>query len=147
LTCNTLFYIIQELSCGIEGELLLRLKLRYGDYIVFLVIILVAASFAAAFYQSDTDEKTAIILQNNTVIERVELNRVNEPYLINYYGEYPGTIEVNKGKIRFLSAECPDKVCVNTGWIDRPGQIAVCLPAGVIIKIEGVQTDLDIIVR
>jgi len=111
------------------------------------VIIIVAALFVAAFYQNDTDEKTAIIIQNNTVIEKVELNRVNEPYLIKYYGEYPGTIEVDNGKIRFLSAECPDKVCVNTGWIDRPGQIAVCLPAGVFIKIEGVQADMDIIVK
>jgi len=111
------------------------------------VIVLIAALFTAAFYQNNTDEKIAIISQNNTVIEKVELNRITGRYLINYYGEYPGTIEVNNGKIRFLSAECPDQVCVNTGWIDRPGQIAVCLPAGVIIKIEGVQTDLDIIVR
>lgn len=125
----------------------MRLKLRYGDYIIFLVIVLIAALFTAAFYQNNTDEKIAIISQNNTVIEKVELNRITGRYLINYYGEYPGTIEVNNGKIRFLSAECPDQVCVNTGWIDRPGQIAVCLPAGVIIKIEGVQTDLDIIVR
>ncbi|NLX64175.1 MAG: NusG domain II-containing protein [Clostridiaceae bacterium] len=125
----------------------MRLKLRYGDFIVFLVIVLVAALLVAAFYQNDTNQKTAIILQNNTVIERVDLTRISQRYLINYYGEYPGTIEVNNGKIRFLSAECPDKVCVNTGWIDKPGQMAVCLPAGVIIKIEGVQTDTDIIVK
>jgi len=131
----------------IKEEPLLRLKLMYGDYIVFLVIVLVAALLAAAIYQNNADEKIAIISQNNIVLERIELNKVSEPYSINYYGEYPGTIQVDNGKIRFLSAECPDQVCVNTGWIDKPGQIAVCLPAGVIIKIEGVQTDVDIIVK
>jgi len=125
----------------------LRLNLKYGDFLVILAIVLIAVLFAVSLYQSNTDEKIAIVSQNNVVLDRIELNKISERHLINYYGEYPGIIEVNNGKIRFLQADCPDQVCVNTGWIDRPGQIAVCLPAGVIIKIEGVQTDIDIIVH
>ncbi len=125
----------------------MRLNLKYGDFLVILAIVLIAVLFAVSFYQSNADEKIAIVSQNNVVLDRIELNKISERYVINYYGEYPGIIEVNNGKIRFLKADCPDQVCVNTGWIDKPGQIAVCLPAGVIIKIEGVQTDIDIIVR
>ena len=125
----------------------MRLNLKYGDFLVILAIVLIAVLFAVSLYQSNTDEKIAIVSQNNVVLDRIELNKISERHLINYYGEYPGIIEVNNGKIRFLQADCPDQVCVNTGWIDRPGQIAVCLPAGVIIKIEGVQTDIDIIVH
>lgn len=125
----------------------MRLNLKYGDFLVILAIVLIAVLFAVSFYQSNADEKIAIVSQNNVVLDRIELNKISGRYVINYYGEYPGIIEVNNGKIRFLKADCPDQVCVNTGWIDKPGQIAVCLPAGVIIKIEGVQTDIDIIVR
>jgi len=125
----------------------LRLKLKYGDFLVILAIILIAVLFIVSFYEGNTNEKIAIVSQNNVILDRIELNKISDRYEINYYGEYPGTIEVNNGKIRFLHADCPDQVCVNTGWIDRPGQIAVCLPAGVIIKIDGVQTDVDIIVR
>ena len=65
-----------------------------------------------------------------------------------YKGQSHGIIEVQNGKIRFKQAQCPDQVCVNTGWIQRPGEIAVCLPSGMIIKIEGTaQSDVDIIVR
>ncbi len=125
----------------------MRLKLKYGDFLVILAIILIAVLFIVSFYEGNTNEKIAIVSQNNIILDRIELNKISDRYEINYYGEYPGTIEVNNGKIRFLHADCPDQVCVNTGWIDRPGQIAVCLPAGVIIKIDGVQTDVDIIVR
>lgn len=125
----------------------MRLKLKCGDFIVILAIVLVAVFFVASFYEKNTNEKIAIISQNNIILDRVELNKISKRYLFNYSGEYPGTIEVNNGKIRFIRADCPDQVCVNTGWINRPGQIAVCLPAGVIIKIDGVQTDVDIIVR
>ena len=125
----------------------MRLNLKYGDFLVILAIILIAVLFVVSFYESNTDEKIAIVSQNGIVLDRIELNKISDRYEINYFGEYPGTIEINNGRIRFLHADCPDQVCVNTGWIDRPGQIAVCLPAGVIIKIEGVQTDVDIIVR
>ena len=33
-------------------------------------------------------------------------------------------------------ADCPDKDCVNQGWISRPGQMIVCLPNRLVIKIE-----------
>lgn len=125
----------------------MRLKLKYGDFVVIMVIVLVAVSFIISFYESNTNEKVAIITQNDIVLDRIDLDKISERYVITYSGKYPGTIEADNGKIRFVHAECPDQVCVNTGWIDRPGQIAVCLPAGVIIKVEGVQTDVDIIVR
>lgn len=125
----------------------MRLNLKYGDFLVILAIILIAVLFVVSFYEGNTDEKIAIVSQNGIVLDRIELNKISDRYEINYFGEYPGTIEINNGRIRFLHADCPDQVCVNTGWIDRPGQIAVCLPAGVIIKIDGVQTDVDIIVR
>lgn len=125
----------------------MRLKLRYGDYIVIVMIIIVAVLFVVLFYDNNTNEKIAIISQNDIVLDRIELDKISERYVITYSGKYPGIIEVNNGKIRFLHADCPDQVCVNTGWIDRQGQIAVCLPAGVIIKVEGIGTDVDIIVR
>lgn len=125
----------------------MRLKLKYGDFVVIMVIVLVAVSFIISFYESNTNEKVAIITQNDIVLDRIDLDKISERYVITYSGKYPGTIEADNGKIRFVHADCPDQVCVNTGWIDRPGQIAVCLPAGVIIKVEGVQTDVDIIVR
>lgn len=125
----------------------MRLKLKYGDFLVIITVILVAVLFTVSFYEDNTDEKIAIISQNAVVLDKIRLDTLNERYTIAYSGEYPGTIEAYNGRIRFSRADCPDQVCVNTGWIDRPGQIAVCLPAGVIIKIEGVQTDVDIIVR
>jgi hypothetical protein len=125
----------------------LRLKLRYGDLLVIIAVILVTVAIAVMFYEKNTDDKIAIITQNGVVLDKIHLDGLSENHITSYSGKYPGTIEAKNGKIRFSYADCPDQVCVNTGWIDKPGQIAVCLPAGVIIKIEGAQTDVDIIVR
>ncbi len=50
---------------------------------------------------------------------------------------YHYEIVYQEGRIRFAAADCPDKVCVRTGWIERAGQIAVCVPGQLIIKLEG----------
>ena len=35
---------------------------------------------------------------------------------------------VKNGSIAFLSSDCPDQICVKTGFIGSPGTRAVCLP-------------------
>ena len=45
------------------------------------------------------------------------------------------------------SADCPDQVCVRTGRLTRAGQVAVCLPHRVILKLTGTSTNgIDAIV-
>lgn len=126
----------------------MRLKFKFGDIIVIIIILLAAALTTANYLQGNYSARTAVITQNNKVLQRISLDeQLTDSIYIDYAGDFPGTIEVLDGKIRFYSAECPDQVCVKTGWISQPGQIAVCLPAGVIIKIEGVNNEFDIIVK
>ncbi len=45
------------------------------------------------------------------------------------------SFEVKDGRIRFVSSDCPDKICVNTGFIGTPAQTAVCMPNRVSVTI------------
>ena len=47
-------------------------------------------------------------------------------------------------------ANCPDKVCIHTGFINKPGQSIVCLPHKINIKIvsdKEDKSDKDVTVR
>ena len=126
----------------------MKVKIKFGDVLVILAVILSSAIIAMSMHQEDSEQRVAVISQNNAEIGRIYLDKYQEPYTIPYSGQYPGIIEVNNGKVRFKEAQCPDQVCVHTGWIEKPGEIAVCLPSGIIIKIEGYnQSDVDIIVK
>lgn len=46
-------------------------------------------------------------------------------------------IAVENGRARFVSSDCPDHLCVNSGWLSQAGQSAACLPAGVVLRITG----------
>ena len=47
-------------------------------------------------------------------------------------------IEVSGGRIRVADSHCPRGICMQRGWISRPGETIVCLPGGLLIEIEGV---------
>ncbi|MCL2080820.1 MAG: NusG domain II-containing protein [Oscillospiraceae bacterium] len=43
--------------------------------------------------------------------------------------------EIRNGAAAFISSDCPDRVCVRTGFIRHGGQFAACLPNGVVLRI------------
>ncbi|MBQ6554976.1 MAG: NusG domain II-containing protein [Firmicutes bacterium] len=58
-------------------------------------------------------------------------------------------IEVKGGKIAFTESDCPDKICVKTGFIHTAGQTAVCLPnaVSVTVKSEEKNDSVDAVVQ
>jgi hypothetical protein len=128
----------------------LRLKPKPGDFFIILFIASVAVILMFSMRQADTGKKTASIIHDGVVVKRIRLDTLDHTEIFEYGGEYPGVIEAENGRIRFREAACPDQVCVYTGWISKNGQIAVCLPERILIKITGVDStegDTDILLR
>jgi hypothetical protein len=50
-------------------------------------------------------------------------------------------IEIKDGRVRMKDSPCPDKICINQGWIER-GAI-VCLPNKVVITVSGGEEHLE----
>lgn len=45
-------------------------------------------------------------------------------------------LRISQGKVWLSEADCPDKICVNTGKIQYPGQSIICLPHKVVVEIK-----------
>ena len=43
--------------------------------------------------------------------------------------------EIRGGEIRMTEADCPDQICVHTGWIDQEHDMIVCMPNKVVVQI------------
>lgn len=59
-------------------------------------------------------------------------------------------IHIHDKGVEMTKSNCPDKVCIHTGFIDKPGQSIVCLPHKINIKIisdDDSQLDKDVIVK
>ena len=44
-------------------------------------------------------------------------------------------LEIKDGAVHMLSADCPDQICVHTGWIDQEHDMIVCMPNKVVVQI------------
>lgn len=56
-------------------------------------------------------------------------------------------VEINDASIGIIDADCPDQICVNMGFITKPGQMIVCLPHKLMIEVktDGTSSNDDII--
>ena len=46
-------------------------------------------------------------------------------------------IEVRGGRVRVLSSPCPRQACRHGGWIGAAGEMLVCLPNQIVIRLPG----------
>lgn len=101
-----------------------------------LIIISALALGAAAYMLANSGAKSsrAEVLHNNTVIKVIDLDH-DGTYAANGFENV--TFEVKNGAVRFSHSDCPDKICVKTGFIKNKGQSAVCLPNRLTLRITG----------
>jgi hypothetical protein len=50
-------------------------------------------------------------------------------------------VEIKDGAVRVISSPCPEKICIKTGRISKPGQWIACLPNRVFISIRGKRSE------
>ena len=75
----------------------------------------------------DKEEVRRITLTGNTKSEIFDIRTED--------GDY-NTIEVQGDRIRIKGADCYDQVCVQFGFISKPGETIVCLPHKLVIEVE-----------
>lgn len=80
----------------------------------------------------------ADIYQNGTLLYSIPLDTVDAPYTITIVGENgcENEIEIRPGSIGVLSADCPDKLCVNQGFIHSTLLPITCLPNHLVIQLR-----------
>ena len=123
---------------------LMEIKIfRKGDIAVIAAIIVAALVFAYMSI-SDGENLQAVITVDGEIVETVDLSSVKDKIVITPDTHPKVVIVAEDGEIRFDSAECEDKLCVNTGSLKKGGDTAVCLPARTVITVEG--SDVDAVV-
>ena len=60
---------------------------------------------------------------------------------------FSNVIEVSGGRVRVRDADCPDRLCVRTGWVSRDGESIVCLPHKLVVTVRGGEAGPDAVSR
>lgn len=125
------------------------MKLKFGDFIIIGCVVLLAAGslllgMGSRLAGADT---VAEVWQGGNLVRVIRINELTSPVEFQLDGQIHNTIAAERGRICFREADCPDKVCVHTGWISMSGQTAACVPNRALIKIVGASSDEDVVIR
>lgn len=113
------------------------------DALIVLAVVLLAAACGVMVWGNGggTEQLTVVVSIDGAEADRFELEGTDLPDRKTYYGN-GYTLEVSlrpdgESGVRVEHADCPTQDCVHTGTIHREGQSIVCLPARIVIRLEG----------
>ena len=102
--------------------------MKKNERIIIVVILLIALVFII-LNRINAKDKVMVSVKDASDKTLLTFN-INEDNYYTLQGDY-GTfnIEVKNGRCRAIDVECPNQICVHTGWIsiDNPVPI-ICLP-------------------
>lgn len=117
-------------------------KTRTWVYIILTILVLAVAA-SVFLWTRPAKGRVAKIYVDGELVREVDLDRITrqERFTVSTdRGE--NVILAEPGRICVESADCPDKVCVDSGWLSDSAAPIVCLPHRVVIELEG-GTEID----
>lgn len=114
--------------------------IKKGD--IFLLAVFVAAALLIAFSPllqsrgfSGKDSQTLVleIRISGELYGTYDLNKNQSIQIQNQYGS--NTLSIQNGAVSMTESDCRNQICVQTGPIEAPGQMIVCLPHELIAEI------------
>ena len=107
------------------------------EFILIAVILTIALVSGVGYRLTHrTPAFRAEVTIDGTLVKTLDLSKDQEVII---HGAHDGTnrLIVENGTIRCAEASCPDHVCVNQGKQYRNGDLIVCLPNLMIVKVTG----------
>jgi hypothetical protein len=113
--------------------------------IIFVMICIICLVVWLVRGNQTQSAAVAQIKQGNDIIKEIDLSEISEPYEFEITDDNGGhnTVRVERGRICVIDADCPDKICVNQGYISNSAVPIVCLPHKLSITITDKQETID----
>ena len=120
--------------------------IKKWDIVLLIALLLLSLLPEGVFILSGSDRT----LEGTQAVVQVNGSVYKEIPLSEHHGTDTFTIQTNSGyktvvvkdqTIGIVEADCPDKICIQEGFIRNPGETTVCLPHKVMIEIRSTATE------
>ncbi len=113
-------------------------KISVSDIVLCAAIIFFST---AAVFRPFTGHSDTLSIYNGNSISECPLNSDSEIQAGNTL------IIIKDGRAMIAESTCGHKICKNTGWLSKPGDVSACVPNRVMIEIKGGKKDYDAVSR
>ncbi len=126
-----------------------KLFFKKGDPFLFILIFVITIipifiNFSGKSIFENAIDKIRNSKQKFDQVDLVEINynrniikyKIDEDRIIKLKDDKI-IVEIKEKKVRVLKSDCPDKLCIKKGWINKAGQFIICMPNKLVIKLIG----------
>ncbi|MFA6472411.1 MAG: NusG domain II-containing protein [Candidatus Latescibacterota bacterium] len=110
-----------------------------GDIILIAVLLVLSLLSLGAIRFLGVSGKHAVVGVDNRRVLELPLDHDIVTTVTGPLGET--VIKVGNGAVCIPESPCPDKYCVHMGHISHAGEILVCVPNHIIVRITGGKND------
>lgn len=109
-------------------------NIKVLDITAFIIVLVIIGVFS--FFAYTTPKDTAVIHVKTESEDFVY--PIDTEGTFHFHGPLGNTVVTIKNEaVRVISSPCPEKICIASSPIQRPGTWLACLPNRIFIKIEG----------
>ena len=117
-------------------------KTLKNDILLILAALLLAGLLWGVLTMTKRQGGEAVVTVDGDIVAKLPLSEptafaLNSSYLGIGEEGFANVIVVENGRVCVKDANCPDKVCVRTGWIEYEGESIVCLPHKLVVTVRG----------
>ncbi|WP_297811067.1 NusG domain II-containing protein [uncultured Finegoldia sp.] len=118
-------------------------KILVGFLLCFSAILFVVMNIDNA----NSQDRYVSIQVNGKEIKQITLPVEDYNYKIdNKYGH--NVVHINGYSVWISDSDCPDKLCILKGKIEKPGDVIVCLPNKLVVEVKASKqnkNDIDVV--
>ncbi|MBR3173324.1 MAG: NusG domain II-containing protein [Eubacterium sp.] len=111
------------------------LKSKKKEIIAVLILVIIAVvSFVCIRFFVEDEGKYVKVYVNEKLTKTFDLTKDREYFIETKFGY--NLLIIKNERARILDADCPNKICVNKGYISKNGESIICLPHHVVVTVE-----------
>ena len=115
----------------------MQLKVTIADIILFVIFLALSVSSYALLQKVFPPGAVVTIKSKGKTVYVLPLNKDKKVTIETSQGK--NSVEIKQGRVRIADADCPRKLCMKQGWINRGSLI--CLPNRLIVTVESAIED------
>ena len=139
------FRVLQTRDC-LRYNVPMKRKTLKNDIVLIAALLLVALAAWGLLRLTRARGAEAVVTVDGATVAALPLSE--DAVLTVGEGQgFSNVIEVSGGRVRVRDADCPDRLCVRTGWVSRDGESIVCLPHKLVVTVRGGEAGPDAVSR
>jgi hypothetical protein len=110
------------------------IRFRIGDVVVLAILLILASLLTIASTAMPKGGKAVVLVDGKPT----SVLPLGTPATITVQGTVGRTtVQVDSGTVRITASACSHEICIRMGAISTRGQVLICVPNHVAVRVEG----------